>query len=142
MDKTDEPQPEGKHSKTSFDGRVEYQKIINGTLRLVLAHQTSGNYSSCYRELRILLGLVKEYTNPIIKRDIENKLKIVSELIVKSEERVRTQSNKDQFKGWIDSDIQVIIDLILSGAKHIFLPSDTEEEEVFDWDKFKKESDL
>lgn len=112
-------------SKPSFDGRLEYYKVMKQYMMNIAQASSMGDFVMWYRMLNGMFAIVKGFIRPVDAVDVRKKLDSIKRNINMLNSSTLRPTKNIMFS--IDFSLQSITEDLYVASKHLLLPVDLEE---------------
>lgn len=136
---SEETKEEG-FDKPSYDGRLEYYKVLKAYMLAVAKSSSTEDFSLWLRMLRGMFALVKSFIKESDAVAIKSRfISIKNQLMSMDKSHINA---KTMMARKIDDELQDVTEDIFEAAKHLLLPLSSDSIMEFNEDEFVRGSDL
>ncbi len=120
--------------KPSFDGRLQYYKVMKGYMGGIAEASTGADFDSWFRLIRGLFALVKGFLKPDKAKELKEQMNLVKRNLIV----ISTNEDAGNLVHYIDDSLQDLTEDLFEVSKHLMLPMNKDDDADFNLDDLFK----
>ena len=141
-EKKSELKEETSYSKPGYDGRLQFYDIWKENMKIIALASYYADYPTWFNAIKQMYFMAQPYMPCDKAAEVKAKIKKLNNNINMISSKQSSLLHNRMIKNYIQTQLENIQEMLYLYAKHLMLPISDEDESEYDFDEFKRDSDL